>query len=322
MKTAKIDRATAWAVGPIVLVIAIVPWLVPSYSAFELTYAGAYAIAILGLVILIGLCGQISLGHGAFLALGGYTVAILSHRFETPDWLSIPIAALLCSVVGISLGLVALRLEGVYMALTTFALAVAVPSILKRFKDLTGGVGGITLKPVSVPTSLHAFLTPERWTYLWTWALLGVLFAVSWFVLRGRVGRSLRALRDSETAAVAFGVNPQVYKTLAFAWSAAFAGIAGGILAIATAYVSPDSYGFALSLTLIIGAVLGGLDLLWGALLGGFLIEFLPLWAQKINAAAPSLVYGIALIVVMIVLPGGIAGAIGRIFRKTAVRTP
>jgi branched-chain amino acid transport system permease protein len=322
MKAGRIDRATVWAVGLIVVVIAIVPWLVPSYSAFELTYAGAYAIAILGLVILIGLCGQISLGHGAFLALGGYTVAILSHRFETPDWLSIPLAALLCAVVGISLGLVALRLEGVYMALTTFALAVAVPSILKRFKDLTGGVGGITLKPVSVPASLHAFLTPERWTYLWTWALLGALFALSWFVLQGRVGRSLRALRDSETAAVAFGVNPQVYKTLAFAWSAAYAGIAGGILAIATAYVSPDSYGFTLSLTLVIGAVLGGLDLLWGALLGGFLIEFLPLWAQKINAAAPSLVYGIALIVVMIVLPGGIAGAIGRIFRKTAVRTP
>jgi len=273
-------------------------------------------------VILIGNCGQISLGHGAFLALGGYTVAILAQRFGMPDWASIPIAAVISGAFGIVLGLVALRLEGVYMALATFALAVAVPSILKRFKEITGGVGGITLNPISVPGPLHGLFTPERWTYYWTWGLLAALFLATWYLLGGRVGRSLRALRDNENAAVAFGVNPQIYKSLAFAWSAAYAGIAGGILAIATAYVSPDSYGFALSLTLIIGAVLGGLDLLWGALLGGFLVEFLPLWTLKINSAAPSVVYGVALILVMILLPGGIAGAIRRMFYKTAIRTP
>jgi len=317
-----ISRRAAWTTALVILLMAILPWLVPSYTAFELTYAAAYAIAIMGLIILTGMCGQISLGHGAFLAIGGYAVAILGQRFGAPVWVSLAAAALACALVGVALGLVALRLEGVYMALATFALAVTVPSILKRFKDFTGGVGGITLNTVGVPAPLHALLTPERWTYYWTWALLAVLFGVSWFILQGRIGRSLRALRDNETAAVAFGVNPQIYKTLAFAWSAGYAGIAGGILALATAYVSPDIYGFALSLTLVIGAVLGGLDLLWGALIGGVLVEFLPLWTQKINNAAPSVVYGVALIVVMIVLPGGIAGAIRRIFRKTALRTP
>jgi branched-chain amino acid transport system permease protein len=322
MNVAGVRGQGAWLAGLFVVVMAIVPWIVPSYTAFELTYAGAYVIAIIGLVILIGTCGQISLGHGAFVAIGGYTVAILAQHFGFPVWASIAIGALICGVFGIALGLIALRLEGVYMALATFALAVAVPSILKRFKGVTGGVGGITLNPVSVPAPLHSLFTPERWTYYWTWGLLAVLFVATWYLLQGRIGRSFRALRDDENAAVAFGVNPQIYKSLAFAWSAAYAGIAGGILAVATAYVSPDTYGFTLSLTLVIGAVLGGLDLLWGAVLGGILIEFLPLWTQKINSAAPSVVYGIALIAVMIVLPGGIAGAIRHLFHKTATRTP
>ncbi|HMD02507.1 MAG TPA: branched-chain amino acid ABC transporter permease, partial [Candidatus Baltobacteraceae bacterium] len=129
------------------------------------------------------------------------------------------------------------------------------------------------------------------------------------------------ALRDSEVAAVSCGINPYFYKTLAFGWSAAYAGVAGAILALATAYVSPDAYAFSLSLTLVIGAVLGGLETLWGALLGGLIVEFLPLWAQRVNAAAPAVVYGIALIAVMIVWPGGIAGALGAAFgriRRTA----
>ncbi len=214
-----ISRRAAWTTALVILFMAILPWLVPSYTAFELTYAAAYAIAIMGLIILTGMCGQISLGHGAFLAIGGYAVAILGQRLGAPIWVSLAAAALACALVGVALGLVALRLEGVYMALATFALAVTVPSILKRFKDLTGGVGGITLNSVTVPPWLHGLLTPERWTYYWTWALLAVLFGISWFVLQGRVGRSLRALRDNETAAVAFGVNPQIYKTLAFAWS-------------------------------------------------------------------------------------------------------
>ena len=160
------------------------------------------------------------------------------------------------------------------MALATFALAVTVPSILKRFKGITGGVGGISADSVRVP-AWCTLLTPERWTTIGRGVLLAFCFGVSWFVLQGRIGRSLRALRDNETPRRRSASTRKSYKTLAFAWSAGLRGIAGGILAIATAYVSPDIYGFALSLTLVIGAVLGGLDSYGEPLLGGVLVEFL-----------------------------------------------
>ncbi len=282
----------------VVLVVALLPRFVPPYVAFELTYVGAYAIAILGLIILTGASGQISLGHGAFLAVGGYAVALLGQKLGLPYWLSIPLAAAFSGTLGLALGLVALRLEGVYLALATFALAVAAPPTLKHFKSLTGGSQGIVLPPL-----------PGAWLYYFTWSLVGALCLVTALVLRGRIGRSLRALRDNPIAAVSFGINPHLYKTLAFGWSAVYAGLAGAIVALATAYVSPDTFGVVLSLALVTGAVLGGLDTLWGALVGGLIVEFLPLVVQRINPAAPSVVYGTALIVFMLFLPGGIAGA-------------
>jgi len=294
----------------IALILALLPRFVPSYAAFELTFVGAYAIGILGLSILTGASGQISLGHGALFAIGGYTVAILGQKLGVPYWVSLPLATIAGGIVGLGLGLVALRLEGIYLALATFALAVATPSTLKHFRSLTGGSQGIVLAPLAVPGPFHGLLTSEQWLYYVTWVLAGALFFATSVALSGRLGRSLRALRDNEVAAVSFGINPQRYKTLAFAWSAAYAGLAGAIVAIATAFVSPDTYSVALSLSLVTGAVLGGLGTLWGALLGGVIVEFLPLLVQKVNPAAPSVVYGVALILFMIFLPGGIGRAI------------
>lgn len=299
--------------GVVAVIIAVLPAILPAYGSFELTYVAAYAIAILGLIILTGQNGQISLGHGAFIALGGYTVAVLATHAGLPYWVGIPAAGVLSGLVGIAIGVVALRLEGVYLALATFALAVSVPSLLKRFSGLTGGVGGIVLSPVEPPSWLP--IDAERWFYYVSWSIAGALIVVTALLLEGQLGRSLRALRDNEIAAVSFGVNPHFYKTLAFAWSAAYAGIAGALIAIATAFVSPDSYGFTLSVTVLIGAVLGGLETLWGAVVGGLVVEFLPLWAQRINAAAPAVVYGVALIAVMLLMPGGIAGTVIRAVR-------
>jgi branched-chain amino acid transport system permease protein len=299
-----------WVVATVVLAVAIAPRFIPPYGAFELTYVAAYAIGILGLVVLTGASGQISLGHGAFFAIGGYTAALLVLKLGVPYWLALPLAALLSGAVGIGLGLVALRLEGIYLALATFALAVATPSTLKHFKALTGGSQGLVLAPLGVPAPLHGILTPEQWLYYVAWAIAGSLFWLTAFALRGRLGRALRAIRDNATAAVSFGVNPHYYKTLAFGWSAAYAGVAGALVAIATAFVSPDTYGVALSLALVTGAVLGGVDMLWGALYGGVIVEFLPLFAQKLSPAAPSVIYGVALVLVMIFLPGGIGRAV------------
>jgi branched-chain amino acid transport system permease protein len=309
------DRILAF--GILAAVIAVLPVVLPSYVSFELTYVAAYAIAILGLTILTGYNGQISLGHGAFLAVGGYTLAILATRAGVPFWCTIPIAAVICAVVGIGIGLVTLRLEGAYLALSTFALAVSVPSLLKRFSGWTGGNAGIVLTPLAPPPFLHG-IDSERWLYYCTWVLTAVIFAVTSVLLRGRLGRSLRALRDNHVAAVSFGINPYFYKTLAFGWSAAYAGVAGALIAIATAYVSPDVYSLTLSTTLLIGLVLGGIETMWGALVGGVVVEFLPLWAQKINSGAPAIVQGVALIIVMLVMPGGIAGTLMRAFKRPA----
>jgi branched-chain amino acid transport system permease protein len=317
-----------YGVALFALAIVLLPWLVPPFAAFQLTFVAAYAIAILGLVILTGWNGQISLGHGAFMAVGGYTVAILAVRAGAGYMLAIPLAAISCGILGLGIGFVALRLAGVYLALATFALATSVPPILKRFKAVTGGVQGLSLPTAHAPAAVQPFMTAETWFYYLSWTLAAALFALAWVVLRGRFGRSLRAIRDSEIAAVAFGVNPVFYKTLAFGWSAAYAGVAGALLAIVTAYVSPDIYGFSLSLTLLIGVVLGGLNALWGAIVGGAVIEFLPFWAQKINPAASSVVYGLALVLVMIFMPGGIAGGLERLARairgssKTAAAPP
>jgi len=294
------------------VVVIVLPWLIPGFFTFQLTYVGAYAIAILGLVILIGNSGQISLGHGAFVGVGGYTVAVLLQSLGLSYAFSIPIAAIVCGVLGIALGAVALRLERVYLALATFALAASVSPLLKRFKHLTGGVQGISMPSPRAPQTLQHVMSNETWFYYLTWGIAALLFAIAFKGLHGHVGRSLRAIRDSEIAAVAFGVNPVFYKTLAFGWSAAYAGVAGALLAIVTAYVSPDVYGIALSLTLLAGAVMGGLDLMWGAVIGGLVIEFLPLWAQGINPALSSVVYGIAEVAIMMFMPVGIAGALTR----------
>src|ERR1700686_2225913 len=245
-----------------VAVIAILPWVVPSFLVFDLIYVAAYAIAILGLIILTGMNGQISLGHGAFMALGGYVVAVLAQKAGIPYWVGVPLAAIASGVAGLFIGLVALRLAGVYLALATFSLGVATPSFLKHYKSITGGFDGMSLEAVKAPAGVP--LDGQPWLYYFAWAVTGVVFLLSALLVRGQFGRALRALRDNPIAAVSFGVNPYVYKTLTFGWSALLAGIAGAFYAIPTAYVSPDSFSFALSLTLLIGAVLGGIMTFWG----------------------------------------------------------
>jgi branched-chain amino acid transport system permease protein len=303
-----------------VVIIAVLPWVVPSFIVFDMIFVAAYAIAILGLIILTGMNGQISLGHGAFMALGGYVAAVLAHGAGWPYWIGVPLAAVCSGAFGLAFGLIALRLAGVYLALATFSLAVAMPSFLKHYKSITGGFDGLSLPPVQAPAWVP--LDGQQWLYYVTWSVAGVCFLASALLVRGKFGRALRALRDNPIAALSFGVNPHVYKTLTFGWSALLAGIAGAFYAIPTAYVSPDSFSFALSLTVLIGAVLGGIVTFWGALAGAVVVEFLPLIAQHINAGAPSIVYGVALIVVMLFVPDGIVGGLQRLLRTTLRRRP
>ena len=246
--------------------------------------------ALIGLNILTGYTGQISLGHGAFMAIGGYTTAILMTDHGVKDIVTIPIAIVVTGVAGFLFGLPAARLSGLYLALATFAIAVAMPSVIKRFEGFTGGGSGVNL--FGTP-ELTASLTPVRilgfelnfnnWLYYLAWSIAMIGYVIGWLILRGRTGRAFRAVRDSETAAVSSGVSLARTKALAFGISAAYAGAAGALFAIATTYVNPDTFPVALSIFLLVGVVVAGLGSLQGLIIGAIFIQFMPLWAQNIS---------------------------------------
>src|SRR5213079_1154978 len=273
---------------------------------FQFTQVGIYAIALLGLNILTGYNGQISLGHGAFYALGAYTTAIMIDRWSVPYGWTIPVAGLLCLTAGFLFGIPALRLEGLYLALATFSLALAVPQILKYFEHWTGGSQGIVLSKPNAPFGLK--LNPDQWLYYVTLAVLVVLFWLGANLLRGRVGRAIVAIRDNHISAEAMGINSALYKSLVFGVSAAYTGVAGALSASVIAFVAPDSFNVFLSITLLIGSVIGGLASISGAIFGAFFIQFVPNWAQDISKAAPWAIFGVFLIVFMYVMPHGIVG--------------
>ncbi|MGI8608080.1 MAG: branched-chain amino acid ABC transporter permease [Candidatus Dormibacteria bacterium] len=321
-------RIDLLVVGLVVAAAAIaLPFLLPGFQTLEVSYALVFAIAILGLNVLTGYTGQITLGHGAFIAIGAYASAIVQTKLGINYLASIPIAAAVCGALGFGVGIPALRLEGIYLALATFALAVAAPTILKShaLEPLTGGVKGIILPPVTSTTDL---LTDDQFFYMICLAITAVLFFLAWNILRGRTGRAFRAIRDGDLAAVSFGINLASYKTLAFALSAALAGVAGALYGIATGFVSADAYPFQLSIGLLVGAVLGGLGTLEGAVIGGFFVVFLPILAQQalgainkqVANAAPTVTQGILLLVVMLVARQGVAGLVRTAYFRARLR--
>jgi branched-chain amino acid transport system permease protein len=297
----------------LVLVLALagaLPFVVSNYRVFQFTLALVYAIALLGLNMLTGFNGQISLGHGAFYAIGAYTAAILMDKFGVPYWLTVPAAGAVCLVAGFLFGLPALRLEGVYLALATFALAVAMPQLLK-YKGLeawTGGVQGIVIVKPDAPA--WSGLSQDQWLYFVVLAFALALFAIGWNLLRGRIGRAMVAIRDQPIAARAMGVNTAMVKSMTFGVSAMYTGIAGALGAIVIQFVAPDSFTFFLSISLVVGVVVGGLASISGAIYGGIFIQFIPNVADQISKAAPWAIYGIFLIVFMYVMPTGVAGFI------------
>lgn len=305
----------------LLLVLAcVLPFVVSNYRVFQFTLALVYAIALLGLNMLTGYNGQISLGHGAFYAIGAYVAAILMDKFGVPYWLTIPVAGGVCLLAGFLFGLPALRLEGLYLALATFALGVAMPQILKykHFEQWTGGAQGIVIVKPEAPE--WTGLTQDQWLYFVVLLLLLVLFVIGWNLLRGRIGRAMVAVRDQPIAAQAMGVNTAMVKSLTFGVSAMYTGIAGALGAIVIQFVAPDSFSFFLSISLVVGVVIGGLASIQGAIYGALFIQFIPNIADQISKAAPWAIYGVFLIVFMYVMPTGVAGlvriAIGRLQRR------
>jgi branched-chain amino acid transport system permease protein len=303
--------AGSWRVLGLLVVLAIaclLPFTMSGFRLFQFTQVFIYAIALMGLNILTGYNGQISLGHGAFFAIGAYTTAIMMDKWNIAYVWTIPVAGVLCLTVGYLFGRPALRLEGLYLALATFSLALGVPQILKYFEHWTGGSQGIVLLKPNAPFGLP--LNADQWLYFLALAVLIIMFVLAWNLLRGRVGRAIVAIRDNPLAAESMGVDNARYKSLAFGVSAAYTGVAGALSAIAVAFVAPDSFNVFLSITLLTGIVIGGLATISGAIFGALFIQFVPNWAQDISKAAPWAIFGLFLIFFMYAMPNGIAGGL------------
>ena len=281
-----------------------------SFNNLRLATIAYYFTALAGLTVLTGLNGQISLGHGAFFAIGAYVAAVLMDKANWQYWATIPVAGIACLIAGFLFGLPALRLEGLYLGVATLALGTAMPQILKHdaLSHWTGGSMGIVIVKPDAPD--WSGLNQDQWLYYFSLAVLLIMFLLGWNLLRGRVGRSLIAIRDQPVAAEAMGVNNALYKSLAFGVSAMYTGVAGALGAIAVQFVAPDSFTIFLSITFLIGIVIGGLASISGAIYGALFIQFVPNIADQISKAAPWAIYGVFMIGFIYVMPVGVAGAI------------
>lgn len=320
--------------GPLIALAFLVPLLRPlfpdvvsDYRLFLVSTMIIAAIAVLGLNLLTGFNGQISLGHGAFYAVGAYTAAILMDKLDMPYYATLPVAAAVCFVVGWLFGKPALKLEGHYLALATFALALSVPQILKYkwLEDLTGGVQGIVLNKPEVPFGLP--LNEDQWLYYYCLIVMIVLYWAANNMINSRSGRAMMAIRDYSIAADTMGINVARYKTVTFGISAAYTGIAGALSASAIAFVAPDSFNIFLSIKFLIGLVVGGIGSLTGSVVGGIFYVLVDNSAQAISTwikndiglqfdLSAYTIFGLLLIGLMYLMPMGIVGGVAMALRR------
>jgi branched-chain amino acid transport system permease protein len=301
-----------------------------NYRTFQLAFVGIYLIALLGLNILTGFTGQISLGHGAFMGVGAYVTTILVVDHGWNNLLTLPLAGIVAGLAGLAFGLPATRFAGPYLALATFAIPLSFIGLLKRFPHFTGGTLGKQLPTAQSQFGIHT--NPSVWIYWVSWIVALVMFLLAFLIVRGRFGRALQSVRDSEIAATASGVSTAGVKTLAFGISAFFCGVAGGLFAIAVTYVNPDTFPIDLSILLLVGIVLGGAGSLSGMIFGALFVEFIRItWGpalldlvsqvHHINTRAPGsslVVYGVVLLLVLYVAPAGAAGLVRRVLTGKA----
>ncbi|MBV9335465.1 MAG: branched-chain amino acid ABC transporter permease [Solirubrobacterales bacterium] len=301
------------------LVLLLVTDSLSPYRNLQLADGAYYFCVLAGLTVLAGSSGQISLGHGAFMAVGAYTVAKLGNA----GWALLPelaAAVVVTLIVGIPVGMAASRLRGPYLAGATLAFAVGLPALADKFPAFFGGENGLSINPPVPPSSLGSSFPLERWE---AWIACGgalVTLFVFYNVNHSGIGRSLRAVRDDEIAASLAGLRVGRMQTLAFALSAAAAGLGGGLLAVVTQLAQPGAFPLQLSLTLLAGVVIGGLGSLWGAVWGAALLVLLPNWTNDIANSfslstnvshnLPIAVYGLVLIGAMLLWPSGIQGGV------------
>jgi branched-chain amino acid transport system permease protein len=301
-----------------------------SFTNLRLATVAYYFTALAGLTVLTGLNGQISLGHGALMAVGAYATAILQSRTGFPLGAALVAATVITAVVGVAVGAAASRLRGPYLAGATLAFAIGLPGLADKYPQAFGGENGLSVAPPTPPASLGLDFPLERWE-AWISCLCAlVVFLILANLLRSRVGRAFRAVRDDEVAAQLSGLNVARTQVLAFVVSAACAGLAGGALVVVTQLAAPGAFQLALSLALLTGVVLGGLGSLAGALWGAIALVYLPQWSDDlahsfslsndVQSNLPLALYGIVLMAVIVAAPQGIQGALRGLARIAQAR--
>ncbi len=299
------------AVVVLTVVAVVLPLYYPPYRVFQFSEVLVFAVAVLSLNLLTGYTGQISLGHNFFFAIGAYTTAIVLRDVQVTFVVPLLLAFAVSFVVGYLVGIPALRLSGVYLALVTIALAVITPPVITRFEGLTGGAQGINIDKPAAPG--WTGLEDDQWVYYICLVVAVIVFLVARNLVRGTTGRSMTAVRDNELAARTMGVDPAVPKTLTFAYSAGFAGVAGALYTMVIGLVAPQSFTLLLAINLLVGTVIGGMATIAGAVFGAAFIIYVPVLASDLNPALGGVIYGAALVLAMFVMPGGVLGLARRI---------
>jgi branched-chain amino acid transport system permease protein len=295
----------------------VLPFFLWGFRTYQLAFAATNAIAILGLNLIVGQAGLISLGHSAFYGLGAYTLAVLMRHWSVSAYVAIPAAALVGLVTGYVFGRVVTRLGGFYLAVTTFALALALPQMLKSsyVSPWTGGAQGLYLDRPDAPLRLP--VTPDQWWYFVTLAILALLLWMTRNLVAGRIGRAIRAMRDHPIAARAMGIDVPQYTALIFGVGAAYAGVAGALAALLLDFIAPESFTYWLSILLLVGSVFGGMTSVWGAVAGGLFLQFWPDIAGMVSRNLVHPVFGALLVLSMRFMPDGVAGAVS-VWRRMA----
>lgn len=305
-RIAMVRSACSVSLVLVLLAAVLLPLLLPKFMLMQVSTALTLALAILGLNLLLGFAGQVCLAQGALFACGAYTTAILVAQGGWPALATLPAAAAVTALAGIVIGLPALRLGGLQLAIVTFCVAVLTPQLILKFDSVTRGVTGITFDTPMPPNWLPIGI--DLYLYVLCVVAAIVCAVLARRMTRGDSGRALLALRDNPLVATSLGVDLVRARLAAFAVSAAFAGLGGGLFAILNGYVSPQSFLAGRSIEILIGAIVGGIASVSGAFLGALFVVFVPEWTAELSPAMGGLIYGTCLIAMMLVARDGLVG--------------
>lgn len=309
-------QATAFGAGAMLLGVllaaaCVAPFVLNGYGLYVLTLTGVFALVALGLNLLTGYAGQISLCHAAFFGVGAYATAILTQSAGVPYLLSLLVGGLLTACVGAVVAVPAMRLKSLYLAIATLGFGVVLQKIIFEWRGLTNGGGGLALSP---PVIAGYELRATGLYYL-TLAVVTIGIWGAWNVSRGRTGRALLIIKESEIAAGALGIPAARYKVIAFAVSAFYAAVAGGLFAYLVRYIHPENFSVGLSIAFLSMVVIGGLGTIGGSIMGAAFYVIVPELLRGIKDA-PGLVFGLLLVVVMVLMPQGLWGLVRRLRRR------